>query len=381
MKHKRKENLTKIKSNVFLWIKKHIKMIIYFAIFILAIIFIVISFLLKDNWINICSGVGTGLLTSLIVSVIINAENNAREKRKKEEEKKFILEPLLRYSVDVYEILIYNINKFMTITEQKETNIYELYNDFSTYSSFENKLKEIDLTKIDFKGKESFYKFITSTHYKIDFFIAELKRLPKNEYYLKGLLTKDEHNNLTNNYISDNYLSKANKIQVFGKYNEDSKSDYIQFLKMTTFICSNIVSCFSNSKEEAKKRETDVKKKIRVIDYEENYLYSDAYFEEQEEEAQYYYDYPEEFERLEKEYQDSLNETDEDRTLKELYYYILGLIDVNIDELLSQINPNNPNVINFLQQKETKKILNKKRKMKKAIIKKFGKDCLTNSKK
>ena len=63
------------------------KQIIYSIVLICGVGLIALSFYAKDNWVNVCSGVGTGLLTSLVVSAIINAENNAHEKRKKDKEK------------------------------------------------------------------------------------------------------------------------------------------------------------------------------------------------------------------------------------------------------------------------------------------------------
>ncbi|WP_440977620.1 hypothetical protein [Sedimentibacter sp. LTW-03] len=54
-------------------LKKNARQIIYLIVFACGVRLIYLSFYAKDNWINIFSGVGTGLLTSLVVSVIINA--------------------------------------------------------------------------------------------------------------------------------------------------------------------------------------------------------------------------------------------------------------------------------------------------------------------
>ncbi len=98
-------------SSICNMLKKNARQIIYLIVFACGVRLIYLSFYAKDNWINIFSGVGTGLLTSLVVSVIINAENNAREKRKKDEEKRFVLNDIIEISIDIYIDVIYRINE------------------------------------------------------------------------------------------------------------------------------------------------------------------------------------------------------------------------------------------------------------------------------
>lgn len=104
-------------SNIATWIIRNSKIIIYSVVFIIGLAIIVTSFFVEDNWINVCAGVGTGILTSLTVSIIMNAENNAREKRKREEEKRYLLNNIIETSLDVYADIIHRINEFITLTE------------------------------------------------------------------------------------------------------------------------------------------------------------------------------------------------------------------------------------------------------------------------
>ena len=70
---------------------KHGKPIVYGIIFLLGLTGIAMSFYVTNNWVNVTCGIGSGILTSLLVTIIINAENDAREKRKIEQEKRFLL--------------------------------------------------------------------------------------------------------------------------------------------------------------------------------------------------------------------------------------------------------------------------------------------------
>lgn len=69
------------------FLEKNIRIILYGAVFIIAVVLITSSFLTDEKWNGITSGVGTGLLTSLVVSIAINHENDSRERRKLEKDK------------------------------------------------------------------------------------------------------------------------------------------------------------------------------------------------------------------------------------------------------------------------------------------------------
>lgn len=359
-------------------IQKQARMLLYSLIFICAVGLILLSFFVTNNWVNVCSGVGTGLLTSLVVSVIINAENGAREKRKRDEEKHFVLNDIIEISLDVYEDVIYRINEFITMTSIYEKPIYELYEKFSIYNEFEAKLKAFDISAATADEKERLHNLFNFENYRIDHLVAELKRLPKSEYYLRGILTQEECNNLISNYANDTYLAYAALIQSFDEDSTKSKEDCIQFLRMTVYICSKTISCFTYSKNKARSQESTIQEKVSQLYYDEIYSRSDEYIEEQiqraEAEEEYYAAHPEELERREREWEESLNETAEDRILKDLYYCICGYSAYGIDELLAKLDAESPKAIAFLKTEEIQKSLKKKRKLNRAVMSKFGKD-------
>lgn len=359
---------------------KNAKKIIYSTVFICGVVLITLSFFAKDNWINIFSGVGTGLLTSLVVSAIINAENNAREKRKKDEEKRFVLNDVIEISIDVYGDLIHRINEFITLSHVSDKPIYKLYDDFSIYNHFAEQLKAIDITSASDEVKKRLNKLFDFNNYKIDYLTAELKRLHKQEYFLRGILTQEECKNLISNYANDSYLKYANHIQDFWDNDIKNKDECIQFLRMTIYICSKTISSFIYSRNKAEEKEKLIQERIDQLYYDEVYSKSDEYIEEQikrsEAEAEYFAEHPEEWERLEREFEESTNKTLEDRILEDLYCCICGFSAYGIDELLAKLDAKSEKAMGFLRTAEIQKTLNKKRKLRKAIVGKFGKNYL-----
>lgn len=378
-----KKLLKSTRSSICSKLQKNAKQMIYSIVFICGVGLISLSFLVKDNWINICSGVGTGLLTSLVVSVIINAENNAREKRKKDEEKRFVLNDIIEISIDVYEDVIHRINEFITLTDVADKPVYKLYDDFTTYNHFEEQLKAIDIAAASDEVKKRLNTLLNFDNYRIDHLVAELKRLPKLEYFLRGILTQEECNNLISNNANDSYLEYATHIQDFWYNDIKNKDKCIRFLRMTIYICSKTISCFLYSRKKAEEKEKHIQERIAQLYYDEVYSNSDEYIEEQigrtEAEAEYFAEHPEEWERLERQFEESINETPEDRVLKDLYCCICGFSAYGIEELLAKLDTKSKRAIAFLKTEEIQKSLKKKRKLRKAIVGKFGKDYLNEN--
>ena len=380
---KLKKLLKSTHSSIRSKLQKNARQIIYLIVFICGVGLIALSFLVKDNWINICSGVGTGLLTSLVVSVIINAENNAREKRKKDEEKRFVLNDIIEISIDVYEDVIHRINELITLTNVVDRPIYKLYDDFTTFNHFAEQLKAIDIADASDEAMKRLNKLFNFDNYQIDHLVAELKRLPKQEYFLRGILTQEECNNLISNYVNDSYLEYATHIQDFWDNDIKNKDKCIQFLRMTIYICSKTISCFLFSRKKAEEKEKLIQESIAQLYYDEVYSKSEEYIEAQieqaEAEAEYFAEHPEEWERLERQFEESINETHENTVLKELYCCICGFSAYGVDELLAKLDTKSEKAIALLRTEEIQKSLKKKRKLRKAIANKFGKDYLNKN--
>ena len=175
------------------------------------------SFCLKPNWSSVCCGVGTGLLTSLSVSIIINSENDARLKKKLDKDKHFILNDIVNSSKAVYIDLIYRINEYIMFKNDSQKSIYGVYDNFQPVTEFCERLNKMNLSEMDVTERQLVERMLNIGSYRIDHFISELKRLPKQEYYLSGLLTREECVVLTSNNTNDRYLEYAEHIDEFWK--------------------------------------------------------------------------------------------------------------------------------------------------------------------
>lgn len=383
MKKKYKNLLQRMKKfnrSIVGFIQKKAKFIIYTIMFLVGIAVIVLSFFAKENWANICAGVGTGVITSLIVSVVINAENSAREKRKKEEEKQYLLSGIIDASLDVYEDIIHRINEFIILTESKNNTVYRLYDDFTQYNNFEESLKELGISSCTEEMLSRLNTLFNFDNYRIDYLVTELNNLPKQEYFLKGLLTQEECDKLISNYQNDRYLEYSSKIMEFWNDKIIDKEKCIFFLRMTIYISSKTIACFSYAKKKAEAKEKFIGEMMNQLYFEEIYSKSDAYYEEQmersEAEDQYYAEHPEEWEALEKRYTDMENETEEDRIFEDLYCCICGFSAYKIEDLLEKLDVSSAKVKKFFQSDEIQKGLKKNRNAKRAIANKFGKEII-----
>lgn len=360
--------------------QKAIRTVIYCLLFFLGVGAITFSFFVSENWVNVLSGVGTGLLTSLVVSVIINTENDSREKREKQSQKQYLLNGIVESSLDVYDDIIRRINEYLTLSESEIKPIYELYNDFKPFCPFAEYLKRINLDTLTKTEKKRLNTLFNFDNYRIDYLIAELKHLPKQQYFLQGILTKEECSALLSNTVNESYLGYAEHISDFWSDEVLDLEKCIQFLRMTIYICANTISAFDFVKKRAYNIEENLKKYREQFYFDKVYSHTDVYIDEQAErsdaEEEYYATHPDVWESLQRNYEEWENETDEDIVLRDLHFCICGFSIYGIDELLNKISPESNKVMAFFREKDVRASLMKRKKLKKAILNHFGKDYL-----
>lgn len=375
----------KIKKVIVNFFATHRHVILYFCGIILGVTLMILSFFLKDNWVNVLSGIGTGLLTSLIVSISINHENDRRHERKLLNDKKLVLGSIIDVAIDVYCDIVYRINEFTMFSDMPPKSFYGLYDEFSLYNQFEDYLKELNIDSLSKSERERLKKLFNIGNYRIDHLVAELKRFPKHDYYLKGLLTKDEFNGLTSNVANDIYMNHIEHIDEFWDDGIINYEKCIYFLRLTLYICSQIIGSIQYCRDSIIKKEEDIKTNLGDRYFYEIYSHSSEYIEKQLEEAQardeYYEAHPEEYEKLLQSNQELQNETSEDKILKDLYYSICGFSAYSIDDLLSKLDYNSKKVLLFFTQDDIHKALKRNLKKRRAIKKRFGNDYLQKAKK
>lgn len=366
---------TKIKN----FFKKRIKIVIYVLLFLLGLVMISLSFWLPESWnnaINVSCGLGTGIFTSLLVTVIINAESAAREKRRLQKEKDFLFNDIILTSLDIYEDVIYRINEYITLSQLNLKGVYALYSEFSSFNAFADYLKTVDIKTHSEDEKKRLDRLFNFGNYRIDGLISHLKHLPRQDYYLRGLLTEEEYRNLVSDSANDSYMSFAKHINEFWNDEVIDLSKCIQFLRMTIWITSKTIFTFDYAIQKAKAIDSNIQDQMGELYHFEIYTKSEEYVmaevEAQIDRWNYYAEHPEELADFESEF----DLTEEDWTLRELVNCICGFSAQNIAELLDKLDKNSEKVKEFFNQKNIQKALNKNRKIRSTIKAKYGKNYL-----
>lgn len=368
------------------FLEKNIRIILYGAVFIIAVVLITSSFLTDEKWNGITSGVGTGLLTSLVVSIAINHENDSRERRKLEKDKRIVLKDFVNSLTEVYKEVVYRINEYIMLSEDISGSLYSLYDNFEGYNEFEKSLKQINFKNISEKERKDLETLLNFNEYKykLNQLTTELRKLSKNDYYINGLLSEKEYSGLTSNFANEAYLDYASHKEEFW---DDGIIDFekcIKFLRMTTYICCKGISTLDYCKEKVQVTENHIKNNLSDRYYNEVYLQSEEYIQDQierhESEQQYYNDHPEELEEKLRQNDEWENKTSEDKNLEDLYFAICGFSSHTIEAVAAKLDKSSHKVLQFLVQEDIQAELKKNRKKRKIIKKIFGDDYLQISK-
>lgn len=367
------------------WIVIHRHIILYCFGVVFGFTLIVLSFFLENNWENVFSGVGTGLLTSLVVSISLNCENDKRQEKKLLSDKKVVLSDIIDGSINVYGDIVYRINEYVMFSNFPPKSFYGFYDDLSLYDEFEDYLKKLNIETLPVSERLQVETLFRIKNHHIDYLVAELKRLPKHEYYLKGLLTKDEFNGLTSSFANDAYMVYAENINDFWNDSIINYEKCIHFLHMTLYICSKIIASIQYCRPDVIEKEEHIKADLDHRYFDEIYSQRDEDIEKQLEEAQardeYYADHPEEYETAERQFEEWQNETPEDKILKDLYYSICGFSEYSLDYLLGKLDCNSEKSLLFLMQDSIQSALKKNWEKRRAIKRKFGNDYMKKAKK
>ena len=382
-RHRLNRLMRKIKNKIFFPLRfffaEHLNIFVYTFLFLVGLTMMALIFWLPEDWknaINICCGIGSGVFTSILVTTIINAENQAREKQRLKKEKEFLLNDIILSSLDVYEDVIYRINEYITLSELPMDCVYGLYADFKPFNVFADYLKTIDLNKFSKAEKKRLQKLFNFRNYRIDRLISNLKHLPRQEYFLRGLLSQEEYQNLVGNTANDAYLSYAEHINKFWNDEILDLTKCIQFLRMTIYISAKTISTFDYAINKAKAADAKTKEDIDRLYFEEVYSQSEEYILSQInaeiDKWNYYAEHPEELEELERLY----NLTEEDLAIEELWGCISGFSVKNAADILEKLDKNSSKVKSFFSREDIRKMLRKKRRINSIIKAKYGRRYL-----
>ena len=366
----------KILTPTKLFFINHVRGIVYFLLFLFSLIMMSLIFFIPEDWDNaiaISCGIGSGAFTSLLVSLILNAENNAREKRKLQNEKEFLFNKIIMSSLDVYGEVIYRINEYITLSEIDVNCIYGLYEDFKPFNAFADYLKTLNTNDFTEKENSRLEKLFNFRSYRIDYLVSNLKHLPRQEYYLHGLLSQEEYSSLVGDTANDTYLNFVEHISDFWDDEILDLSKCIQFLRMTIYITCKTISTFEYAIHKAKNVDDNIKDDIDRLYFDEVYSKSEEYVMSQInaeiDKLNYYAEHPEEFEIL-------YDLTEEDFALEELSGCIFGFSENTVESILDKLDKNSEKVKAYFNSQVVRDSLKKKWKIKLIIKAKYGKNYL-----
>lgn len=358
--------------------KKNYRIISYIFMFALGLILIIISFFFTEqhnNHANVCCGLGTGIITSLLVTIHINVANEKREYKKLQQEKQFLFNDIIISSLDIYNNIVYKINEYIILEEVNFKGIYSLYKNCNEFNEFETYLKSINMEEISDDKKKHLNKLFDFANYRIDCLTSNIKHLPRQEYFLRGILTQEEYKCLVGDTANDIYLKHALHINDFWDGEIIDLKKCINFLKMTIIIASRTISTFDYAIEKAKKIDDSIRESMEILYFEEIYSKSEEYIQSKIDDEtakwEYYAAHPEELDAL----MELNDRTEEDFLLDELNGCIFGFSEHNIEYILNSLDKNSDKVKRFFNQDYVFNAL-KKKKIKKIISKCYGKDYL-----
>lgn len=364
-----KNNKTNKKSNT--WI--------YCIIAICGIFLITLSILLSNSAAlsSVLSGLGTGAFSSLIVSLLFNLAADRRIKEEKETNKNIIFHDIMYATKDSYIDLIYRINEYIIFSESDLKCLYEVYNDTSGLKEFWTHLGSINYEVLSDEKKKQINKLFNFGSYRIDRLASEIRHMPKQSYYLQGLLTEKELNNLSSNLFIDKYTEYVSHLKEFWDNEIIDYNKCLTLLRVTLSCCCQVISTFEKCKKDVMNEEVSIKEEMEYIYYNEVYCKSEEYINSQIEQAEaeqaYYDEHPELIEELEEQCEKWENETPTDRAIRDMECLFFGFSAYSFDELLKRADKSDPKLLAFFKRKEIKKTI-KKHKFKKIIISNYGKE-------
>ena len=323
------------------------------------------------------SGLGTGACSSLIVSLLFNLAADRRVEKEKKTNKNIILHDIMYAAKDSYIDLVYRMNEYIVFSDSNLKYIYAVYDDTTELKKLWEHLNSINYNILPEEQKKQLNKVFNFGSYRIDRLVSEIRHLPKQSYYLQGIITKDEMNSLSSNLFIDKYTEYVSHIKEFWDNEVIDYDKCLTLLRITISCCCQVISTFEECKANVKNEESAIKKVIEELYYNEVYCKSEEYIIDQNERAEaeqaYYAEHPELIEELEAQYEQWENETPTDRAIRDMECLFFGFSAYSLEELLKRSDKTDPKLLNFFKRKDVKKTI-KKHKYKKAIIDICGKD-------
>lgn len=124
-----KTGLSKVLRTIGNWLLSNVRLLLCSGILFVGLVLVIISLSLppeQSSVVGILSGIATGLITSLFVTLIINWECALKERQRLKYDRKLLLNKIIVQSLEVYEDIVYRVNRFIMYTNIFDRQIYRL---------------------------------------------------------------------------------------------------------------------------------------------------------------------------------------------------------------------------------------------------------------
>ena len=273
--------------------------LLYVVIGVVGVGLIIASFFACNNWSNVSSGVGTGLLTSLCVTVLIEMQHKREQEKKNISDKNLFLHNIAYYAEDIYIDILHRMNEYQLDYYKDGNWLSALYDDNSKCIEFLDKVATISLSTATPDEKKQIDTLFNIHSYRLDGLIGELKKFPREQLYLSGILNKVEYENIVSNHHNELYMTYISNLSRFWNFEVIDLKECVRFTKITLLISTKIIKTIDFCKISVISKETTMLEYLNEQYFYKVYSQSDEYIEKQIEEAQardeYYTEHPDEY--------------------------------------------------------------------------------------
>lgn len=345
--------------------------LLYIAI--ITIIAIGIGLLIASYWIenpdikNIAVGLGTGIVTSALVTLYIEIINGQIQRKKLLKYKNMLLNPLFNAVKLLYIQVILSVNEYR-IKEEIQSNIFLPMDDTKELSDFFNEMKKIDIGNIENGKKKKHleeFSYISPTYFKE--VISQFEGLPLDSLLLELIITQDEYDILKHFSLVNEGKRCLNALNEREISEQELYCVRVQLLHSMLLFINRLMKIFGFIAKKMEYENEWIREHLSDVYYNEVYVFSDKYIEEQcersEAEAEYYAVHPELLEEAEENEEDQLY-----RKINEAIW--AGNVDTII-ECFPQIDKDNKQIQSGLTWSVAKNVM-KNKELRELYYKKYG---------
>lgn len=318
--------------------QKHTLLFAYLVVLLIGLVGTVLSFSVGSDRISyVCCGIGTGALASLIVSLLMNRANTVRTIQERERTRSIVLHDLNASAIKVYHDTVLRLDRFLLFTDAFSLPEAAMYDDPDTYLSFLDRLETLDFKNCSGENRSQLTALLDYPAHDLSTLYSELRKMPRQEYYLQGLLSEEEFKACINNQEIAVFQKAYEGISGFWNPADKTVLNYqqcIRFLKITVHTCVRTLHLDPDAGEKVKACEDGVREELSNFCSGSDGACGTTLFH---------------------------TENSSDAVLRELYWSVFGAEDKPLSGDIADIDPNDPKIHAFFERNDVRSALRKGR--------------------